>query len=1089
MKLRIVLLLQVLLFTFCLSSEAQNNNFRKWSVNDGLPNSVVYKIIQDKRGLIWFATESGASSFNGKRFKTYTTKEGLAGNEIRTILEDSKGRLWFATDKGLSIYDGYKFRTLNNNNGLTGNKVLCLLEDHQHFIWAGTDDGGLNRITEVSIDSFSIKCFEEKQGLGSNSVFDLFEDKDQDLWIATMNGGLNILKISGNSAEIKVISGESNIPSDLLLSVAGDAKGNVWIGSYDAGAFRMKLSDKNTDRIEYEQYNTAKGLNSNSVWDVTVSGDGNVWLGTMDKGISRLSAGKGAAQSADVSSYTVDQGLSGNQIYCIFQDRENNIWIGTNGDGVCMLTGEQFSHYNKRDGLPENKIQDVTQDAAGNLWLASSGGGFGKMSFASGVPSFQNYSTKDGFVSEYASSIAVGNENNKNIWIGTSNDGIVAFDGKAFRNFTESEGLISNRVYDVTVDSKGIVWCATANGISRFGGKDFENISTEKLKMSDEGIKSVMQDSKGNIWFASAGGLARYSEIKELRTFDEVEGLASKNVNTITESPKGNIWIGTNEGGLYKFDISKNDTAAISFIAADSLLGSNTIRSLVFYDNATLIAGTLKGFVKITLNNSEEVTGVRAYDATDGFTGIECNENAICRDLNGNIWFGTVNGLTRYSPTLEKKVSPKPVVSINNIQLFFKDVDWSTKADSVLPWSGLPSTLKLPYTENHLTFKFSAISFSNPEKIKYKYILEGRDKVWSPESSSDEITYSGINPGTYTFKVMAVNADGKWSDPAVFYFSVTPPWYQTKLFYVSATVLLILLFFGYTKFRERKLINEKKVLEETVAERTREVVLQKEHIAEKNREITDSINYAKRIQNAILPDLTNVYKAFPQSFVLYKPKDIVSGDFYWYCHGDGEMIAAADCTGHGVPGAFMSTIGVERLNDSVKQTSHPGEVLSLLNRAVKTSLRQGEEGDVNEKATRDGMDIALVNLKQNGESANLQYAAANRPLWIIRNGSTEVEETKATKIAIGGLTPDDQVFETHDIILSKGDSFYLFSDGYADQFSVNDKKLMTKQFKKALIDVQHLSMEEQREALDVFIENWKSGAEQTDDILVIGVRI
>jgi serine phosphatase RsbU (regulator of sigma subunit) len=249
----------------------------------------------------------------------------------------------------------------------------------------------------------------------------------------------------------------------------------------------------------------------------------------------------------------------------------------------------------------------------------------------------------------------------------------------------------------------------------------------------------------------------------------------------------------------------------------------------------------------------------------------------------------------------------------------------------------------------------------------------------------------------------------------------------------------------------------------------------------------------------MLPHLKDIAAAFPQSFVLFKPKDIVSGDFYFFHTAsalhDGKtgdvreenktsFIAVADCTGHGVPGAFMSMIGSERLIDAVQQSNDTSQILSLLNKGVKTSLKQSG----NDESTRDGMDIALCSVDT--ENRTVKYAAANRPIWIIRNGQTEVEEIKATKTAIGGLTEVSQYFDTHELKLQPGDTFYLSSDGYADQFGgQNRKKLMTKKFKEILLSIQDKPMQEQEIFLGGFIENWRGEVEQVDDILVIGVRL
>jgi serine phosphatase RsbU (regulator of sigma subunit) len=256
-------------------------------------------------------------------------------------------------------------------------------------------------------------------------------------------------------------------------------------------------------------------------------------------------------------------------------------------------------------------------------------------------------------------------------------------------------------------------------------------------------------------------------------------------------------------------------------------------------------------------------------------------------------------------------------------------------------------------------------------------------------------------------------------------------------------------------------------------------------IEEKNKNITDSIKYAKRIQLAKLPKKEEIYSTLKECFVLFKPKDIVSGDFYFYHKNQNSIfVVAADCTGHGVPGAFMSMIGSEKLDDAIAHSKNTSEILKHLNQGIKSSLHQSDNSD----STKDGMDIALCSIDI--EKRIVNYSGANRPLWLIRKGNLEIEEFKPTKKAIGGYTDNDQHFENHEIQLQKGDTIYIATDGYADQFGGNHgKKLMTKVFKDILLKIQHKPMNEQEKHLESFIEIWKEGIEQVDDILVIGVRL
>jgi len=300
---------------------------------------------------------------------------------------------------------------------------------------------------------------------------------------------------------------------------------------------------------------------------------------------------------------------------------------------------------------------------------------------------------------------------------------------------------------------------------------------------------------------------------------------------------------------------------------------------------------------------------------------------------------------------------------------------------------------------------------------------------------------------------------------------------QQIIIYASGVVLLLVLgfaIFALISYRQKRRINL-------------ELDSKNKKIEEKNREITDSINYAQRIQHAIMPEHSNMTKVLPDSFILFKPKDIVSGDFYFFLHHkDRILLAAADCTGHGVPGAFMSLIGYEKLHDATHQTQHTGEVLSLVNRGIREALRQSSDSG----STRDGMDIALCSIIKGNDTAKVSFSGANRPMWIIRKTTGELEEVKPTKKAIGGFTDADQEFEANEIQLSKGDTFYLFSDGYADQFGgPHGKKLTTKRLKEFLLSIKELSMTAQVKKLEDYIEQWKIKEEQLDDILVIGVRV
>ena len=289
-----------------------------------------------------------------------------------------------------------------------------------------------------------------------------------------------------------------------------------------------------------------------------------------------------------------------------------------------------------------------------------------------------------------------------------------------------------------------------------------------------------------------------------------------------------------------------------------------------------------------------------------------------------------------------------------------------------------------------------------------------------------------------------------------------------------------------------ELAETERILEQKVKERTEEVVRQKDEIdgqksklEELYKDVTDSIKYAKRLQDSILPPTEYMKKLFPKAFVLFKPKDIVSGDFYWmHKVGQKHLFAAVDCTGHGVPGAFMSLVGANGLNSAVKEHKlvKPGEILDDLNKYAHEALNKDSE----DSTVRDGMDIALCSIDYN--KMELEFSGAYNPLYLIRDG--EIVITKSDKFAIGSFAPNEKNYETKKISIKKGDIIYVFSDGYPDQFGgLKGKKFMYRKFRDTLLSVKDLPMLKQKQILDKEIEEWRGSFEQVDDILVIGVMI
>ena len=436
------------------------------------------------------------------------------------------------------------------------------------------------------------------------------------------------------------------------------------------------------------------------------------------------------------------------------------------------------------------------------------------------------------------------------------------------------------------------------------------------------------------------------------------------------------------------------------------------------------------------------------------------------------------------------------------------DTNWLTHAGA--SWSGtdplfpynLPKGLELPYDQNHLTFHYSGMKLAEQKDVVYRHSLVGYDKQWSPISTEAKADYRNIPPGAYIFKVRSRGRNFLWSEEGSFSFIVHPPWWQTVWAYAGYVVLFVIVVWLLVRIQTARLKQRQKELETKVNKATIEIRQQKEAveeqkevIEEKQKEIIDSINYAQRIQEALLKSEENESPHLPPHFMLFKPKDIVSGDFYWALEKQGHLyLTAADCTGHGVPGAFLTMLGTSFLNEinAHEELLAPAEILNKLRERIINELSQtGAAGE-----NKDGMDMSLARIDLTGlgnglqhGKVELQWAGANNPLWVIRKDSTELLEIKANKQPIGHHT-DMRPFDNHVVQLYPGDGFYLFSDGFPDQFGgPKGKKFKYRPFKQLLIDSFHKPPEEQKAILDRAFEEWKGDLEPVDDVVVIGVML
>jgi ligand-binding sensor domain-containing protein/serine phosphatase RsbU (regulator of sigma subunit) len=1055
------------------------------TVEDGLSQNEVYDILQDRRGSLWFATQEGITVYNGVDFKYINDENGLESNIVYSLYEDVKGHIWIGTHKGLTVYDGKDFRTYTTDDGLTSNIVKAIFEDVNSRLWIGTQYGGvclLNNITDNKSDSLFTNQFEEfelpfSKDYAEITVSDIIEGTDETIWFGT-NKGL----VSFDEGQAKVYTKKDGLLPGNIYDLHQDEDDNILIATSSG---LSKYSDG-----EFINYNRENNYPFDAVLNINEDKLGNIWVGTSRMGVVRVNF------KLDIYEvYNSEKGLSEDIVLSILEDASDNIWIGTKGGGVNKFRSIGFTHFNEKQGLPNEKINGLTLDSEDNIWFATRGGAIKYSN-----DSFTVFNKKSGLPVDYVNTIF--EDNDENIWIGGLIGLTKIVDGRIEKVFSIFDGVV-NPVTCLYQDKKGVLWVGTEGGLGKIEG--------DKIKfyrmidgMNQGKITSITEDNKGRLWIGTLGGGINWFNGIDFGylTEDDLGSLSSNFVNCIVKGPRGNIFIGTKDG-ITKYNVTTDEPTI--FNAKNSGLSSNNINMMIFDEDNQLWVGTDKGLDRIIFNppqiirkNNEHISEIKHYGRADGIIGGEINRNAACEDEVGNIWFGSNKGAIKLDITVDDISNYTPPTYITGIKVENQKQDWRSKNYEVEAWTGLPKNLVLPYYESSVAFEFVGINHEAQEKVEYYWYLEGFEEKRNIPEKTNKASYPKLPPGEYTFKVYACNKDELCGEdnPATFSFVVSPPFWQEGWFVTSSILIGLLLIYLFIKFREKKLMQERELLEDKVKERTQEVVdknkelelvnleigSKNKEIESKNNDLNSSIRYALTIQQASFPPIQELKDEYPDSFMYHLPRDIVSGDFYWYKKlGDKFVIAIADCTGHGVPGALTSMIGIALLNEIVsgKKITDPSIILNLLDKGIIKAFENSES------ETNDGMDISLITIDQ--KTNEIEYSGAYRPLILIRNGF--LQEFKATKMSIGFKDVQDKTFEKHTLQIEKGDNIYMFSDGYPDQFGgPKNKKFKSKMMKDMLISSSSASMAEQKEVVDKAYLDWKGDCEQVDDILVSGIK-
>ncbi len=1052
-------------------------------VYHGLYSSQVVSMLEDRFGRIWFGTGGGGVSvYDGQSFTNLTREEGLCESMILSMIEDSRGNIWLGSNgEGLIMFDGRTFIHYTENDGLISNTIQDIHEDRQGNIWF-TQGGGICRFSGENIIHYS-----RMQGLFSRGIQTIMEDGQGNLWLGTQEG---IIMYDGE--EFRRLEG---LPRFSVRAILEDRNGSIWFGTYGRG-----LIHKEGERLTL--LGTDEGLSNDQVESIVQDDQGNLWIGTAGGGVSMFD-GKAFTY------FTDENGLSGQWIVPILEDSSGNLWFGSMGGGVSIYIRNSFRHFTENEGLSIRAIFSMLEDHQGNLWFGTL---FGGVNMFDGN-SFTRFTVRSGLNDPTVESIL--EDRQGNLWFGLGDRGVSKYNGRTFTNFGRRVGFTNAPVGSMLEDGKGRIWFGTlGGGLISYDGMAFSHYTSDGGLINNF-VETVIKDREGNIWLGSlGGGLCRFDG-NTFTHFTEKEGLSSNHVGCLFEDSRGMLWIGTMDQGVMMWDGD-----SITYITERQGISDNYIQSIIEDEHGNIWLSTDKGLNVIRFGQGDQSVQIRTFGLQEGLKGINFFQNSVLLDSRNRMWWGNSKSLSMLNMSTFNLDNPPPSLQIDRVDLNRRMTDYRRRGrspadirfDSVVPYFNVPVNLQLPYSENHLTFHFLGIDWSAPQKIRYSCKLEGVDREWSLPRIQPFAEYRNLPYGTHIFKVRAIGTSREWSEPVSFTFTVLRPWWKTWLARIGAlcaAVLLVTLLFRWRtsvlKRRQRELekivhdrteeisemVEELKQQNVSLASQRDEIQTQKDQIQHQNQAITDSIEYAKRIQTATLPPDEVLKYLLPKHFILYKPLNIVSGDFYWLAQKRGKLIlAVADCTGHGVPGAFMSMLGSALLNEVVSTIGemNPNLILNELRDQVIRALRQTGESD----EARDGMDIGLCIIDT--DQMNLQFAGAHHPLYHVRAG--KLTEIKSDPMPIGISSEAGKSFTNHEIGLVKDDTIYLFSDGYVDQLGgARRRRFMTSRFKELLVEIQDQIMYEQKRVLETRLKEWMeqtpaSGkpVEQIDDILVVGIR-
>ena len=843
--------LQFLLALFicpCVFAQPLHLKFQHLGTVEGLSQSNVICILQDSRGFMWFGTRDGLNRYDGYQFTVYKNDplddKSLGGNFIMDMVEDDRGYIWIGTwGGGLDRYDRKtnQFVHFKHNAAdqasLSSDLVACLFRDSRGSLWVGTEDKGLNMLDPATGHFIRYQYNKnDPHSLGGNFIKDITEDADHNIWIASVDGGLNLFdRWSKTFTRFRHEGSDPHsVASNNIPAILEDSRHRLWVGTGGGG---LDLMDRGTRTFTHyrKENNSDGGPGSNTIASLAEDGDGNIWVGTENDGLSILDTKSGRFQHYrhdDIDPTSVGT----NSPYAIYRDSKKNMWVGSFTGGVDFVSRDagKFIHYKHNSSpssLSDNHVLCICEDSRGGLWIGTDGGGLNLLDKKSGR--FTHYRHEGGNSICGDNVLKVMEDSHGDLWVGTWGEGISVFNPRkgSFTHYYHEpdnpSSLGDNNAWTIYEDREHNIWVGTYGGgldlydPVKHSFTHFRHSEDDPASLSNNKVHSVFEDSRGRLWVGTdGGGLNLFDRLnKKFSHYLHDEGknsLSSNYVGGVFEDRKGDLWISTTSG-LSRFNVTANHFTVyttrdglpndVTFGVLDDSVGNlwiSTNRGLSRYDTH---AGTFRNF------------GV-----SDGLQANEFKEQAYCKARKGSLYFGGINGFNEIIPDSIKVDGFDPPLVITNFQVFNKEVPIARDDHDPSPLKKTiteTQSITLPYKSSVISIQFASLNFTDPDKKKYAYILEGFDKGWNYVGAQRSVTYTNLDPADYTFKVKGLKNDGEWSDKiTTLKLTITPAFWMTWWFRSILIVFIIVSVFAFYRIRVNTISELNRELERQVRERT-----------------------------------------------------------------------------------------------------------------------------------------------------------------------------------------------------------------------------------------------------------------------------